>query len=350
MKLTIIIIVLFTSCLFLVQCQKEEIVITPAINFPAGDGFELLSEYNFFKGKLSDLEPNIEAGVMPYDLIMPLFSDYALKKRFIYVPEGGSIPFDTSAVLKLPIGSILIKHFYFKNIDGSDQYIETRLMIRKIDGWFPEIYKWDEDHSDARRTIIGGIVNITADINGKNVMFPYSIPNQNQCKNCHAFNGKIIPIGPTIHNLNRDYEYASGKANQLSKWESVGILEKIPSANIPKWTTLNDENSSLHERARAYLAINCSSCHRREGSAANSGLYLEYDNKDSLSLGFWKTPIAAGGGSGGFPYVINPGLASESILLYRMKAEAVDERMPEIGRVLLHEEGIDLIRDWIDAM
>ena len=96
--------------------------------------------------------------------------------------------------------------------------------------------------------------------------------------------------------------------------------------------------------------MNCSSCHRLEGSAANSGLYLEYTNQDSLSLGFWKTPVAAGDGSGGLSFAIHPGKADESILLYRMISDEVDGRMPEIGRELLHEEGIALIREWIDNM
>ena len=68
-----------------------------------------------------------------------------------------------------------------------------------------------------------------------------------------------------------------------------------------------------------------------------------------MSLGYWKTPVAAGSGSGGLQYVIKPGSADESILLFRMISDEVDERMPEIGRSLSHDAGIQLIRDWIDS-
>ena len=51
------------------------------MKLPDGNGYELLSEYNFFEGDLHNLTPNAEAGVLPYDLNMPLFSDYALKKK-----------------------------------------------------------------------------------------------------------------------------------------------------------------------------------------------------------------------------------------------------------------------------
>ena len=333
------------------QCKEgeEPMMIPNEINFPTGDGFDLLSEYNFFIGDISNLQPNTEAGVLPYDLNTALFSDYAAKKRFVYVPEGSSIPFNTDAVLELPVGSILIKHFYYPE-SGIDKFIETRLLIRNADGWQPETYEWNADQTDAQRTVVGRTKNLNVTTNGIPQSFNYLIPNQNQCKNCHAYNGDIHPIGPTVQNLNKDYNYTDGTANQIDKWTSSGILDAATIATLPKWYGMNDPSASLDQRARAYLTVNCSSCHRREGSAANSGFYLEYENTDSLSLGIWKTPVAAGAGSGGFTYVIHPGKGDESILLYRMIADEVDERMPEIGRELLHDEGIDLIREWINSL
>lgn len=332
----------------LTQCKKDEID-DGSINIPAGKGHDLLSSYNFFEGNVADLIPNSEAGVLPYDLNMPLFSDYALKKRFIYVPEGVSIPFDTAGILDLPEGSVLIKHFYYEDANGIEDYVETRLLIRKSDGWYPETYEWNDEQTDATRTVVGGARTLSVYLDGQTQTISYQIPNQNQCKNCHAENGKIAPIGPAIQNLNKDYTYSSGTNNQLDRWIADGILSSTSLSNIPSWPDMNHPTASLNSKARAYLAVNCSSCHRLAGSAANSGLYLEYYNTDSLSLGFWKTPVAAGSGSGGFQYVINPGHADESILLYRMISDQVDERMPEIGRSLSHDEGIQLIRDWINA-
>ena len=45
-----------------------------------------LSDYSFFRGKLSDLIP--AENVYLYELNNSLFSDYSFKKRFIYLPEG----------------------------------------------------------------------------------------------------------------------------------------------------------------------------------------------------------------------------------------------------------------------
>jgi uncharacterized repeat protein (TIGR03806 family) len=341
---TILVMVL----LLLGQCKKDEID-QGVINIPAGKGHTLLSTYNFFEGNVADLIPNSEAGVLPYDLNMPLFSDYASKKRFIYVPDGVSISFDTTGTLDLPEGSVLIKHFYYEDANGVEDYVETRLLIRRSDGWYPETYEWNDEQTDATRTVVGGARTIFAYVDGQMQTVSYQIPNQNQCKNCHANNGKIEPIGPVIQNLNKDYAYANGTSNQLDRWIADGILSSPSLSNIPDWPGMDHPTASLNSKARAYLAVNCASCHRLEGSAANSGFYLEYYNTDSLSLGFWKTPVAAGSGSGGLQYVIKPGAADESILLYRMISDQVDERMPEIGRSVSHTEGIQLIRDWINA-
>ncbi|PWJ40052.1 SO2930 family diheme c-type cytochrome [Sediminitomix flava] len=340
----LIFIVLAATATF--RCSSEDEVSPNQIKMPTDKGFEYLSEYNFFVGEIAELTPNEEARVLPYDLNTPLFSDYALKKRFIYVPEGKSIPFQTNNVLDLPVGSVLIKHFYY----GEKDYIETRLLIRNNDGWQPETYIWEEDLSDARRSVIGGTRKMTLNIDGEDQIFNYMIPNQNQCKNCHAYDGKIAPIGPEIPNLNKTYNYAEGEENQIQKWISAGILEGHSDTNIPAWPAIDDQSATLDDRARAYLAINCASCHRAEGSAANSGLYLGFHVDEPINLGYWKTPTAAGDGSGGLRYVIHPGNAEESILMYRLNSSEVEVRMPELGRELIHKEGVELIRDWINSL
>lgn len=337
---------IISTLLWMVGCDSDNEIAPVLVDVPSGKGHDLLSDYHFFEGDLDNLTPNTAAGVLPYDLNTPFFSDYAQKKRFIYVPEGQQIKYQEDRVLELPVGSVLIKHFYYNEIN----FIETRLLIRQENEWLPETYIWDEDGKEARRSVLGETRSLSVSIAGETQVFNYLIPNQNQCKNCHAFEGVSQPIGPAVSNLNRSYEYEEGTQNQLEKWIETGILEAHPLDESPSYPDFEQGNGSLDSRARAYLAVNCASCHQRDGSAANSGLYLEYDNQDSLSIGFNKTPVAAGDGSGGFRYVIDPGNANESILLYRMNSGDIETRMPEIGRELIHEEGVALIRQWIDAM
>ena len=60
--------------------------------------------------------------------------------------------------------------------------------------------------------------------------------------------------------------------------------------------------------------------------------------------------MAAGTGSGGLKYAVVPGDADASITAYRMNSNEPDVRMPEIGRSLIHDEGVALIREWINSM
>lgn len=350
MKNTSFFLLLIFALIF-IQCNKSDDALNSySVNMPAGKGHELLSEYNFFEGDIKDLIPNAENGIIPYDLNMPLFSDYASKKRFVYVPKGEKIKYEEGSTLEFPIGSILIKHFFYELPDGSQKNIETRLLIKRGDEWQNETYAWNDTETEAIRTVIGGFKNIDVMVNGSLQNINYLIPNSNECKNCHSNKGKLKPIGPVVENLNKNYTYQTGEQNQVQKWIEEGILSNATSTLIPHWPKLEDLTSSLNTRARAYLSVNCASCHNIDGSAANSGLYLEFDNnEDSLSLGYFKTPVATGGGSGGLTYVIDPGNADASILLFRMITNDPEKRMPEIGRSISHQEGVALIRDWINS-
>jgi hypothetical protein len=120
--------------------------------------------------------------------------------------------------------------------------------------------------------------------------------------------------------------------------------------SIPKNANYLDNSKSLNERARSYLDINCSHCHNSHGPARNSALNLRFDENDKHKLGVYKKPIAAGNGSGGLFYDIVPGKADQSILLYRMNSNKPGVAMPELSRSLIHEEGVTLIKEWINQM
>jgi uncharacterized repeat protein (TIGR03806 family) len=317
------------------------------VQFPEGETFHKLSDYNLFEEPLAVLIP--KEGVLPYDLNAPLFSDYAFKQRFVYVPEGKTIAYDTTDALSFPVGSILVKHFYYTLATGDSKIIETRLLLNQSSGWNAEVYEWNDEQTEATRIIAGKEETISFLKNGSIQTSSYQVPNKNQCKTCHSFGNKIIPIGPKVGNLNRTYGYKSGPQNQIDKWVEEKIL-MAPSGHVPKWPDYTSAGESLVLRARAYLEVNCAHCHRREGAASNSGLYLGYHNYDSLSYGFYKKPVAAGAGSGELRYDIVPGNAAESILYYRMNSTNTKVRMPEFGRNLIDEQGIALIKEWIDAM
>ena len=115
-------------------------------------------------------------------------------------------------------------------------------------------------------------------------------------------------------------------------------------------TTLADIHASLEARARAYLDINCGHCHSEKGAARTSGMWLDAGTHDPLRLGRCKLPIAAGHGTGDRPWDIAPGRPDESILSFRMESNDPGVMMPELGRSVVHAEGVALIRAWIESM
>jgi hypothetical protein len=66
--------------------------------------------------------------------------------------------------------------------------------------------------------------------------------------------------------------------------------------------------------------------------------------------GIFKTPVAAGRGSGGLDFDIVPGAPDKSILLFRITSTDPGIMMPELGKRMIHKEGAELMREWIAAM
>lgn len=313
---------------------------------------ENLSEWNFFTTPIHNLEPR--EGILPYDLNTPLFTDYAHKLRFVKLPDGKKAEYHPTEVMDFPLGTILIKNFYypadFSKPKENIRIIETRLLIHEEVGWNAFTYVWDDEQTDAKLEISGATVPVKWK-NEKGVLtsIDYSVPNLVQCKSCHEKSARMSPIGPTARQLNRVFEYDDGSENQLTKWAVLGLLDSIPEIEdipkLPVWD--NEDTGDLAARARAWLEINCAHCHRKEGPAKNTGLYLLASEKDQYKLGINKPPVAAGRGSAGLKYAIVPGEPQKSILFTRINSLDPGVMMPELGRKTVHKEGVELIRNWI---
>lgn len=304
-----------------------------------GDGFPAaLSDYGFF----TDLPTRTpQPRLFGYTLNTPLFSDYADKQRYLYVPAGQQIAYDPERVLDLPVGSAIVKTFGYTRA-GAFRPIETRLLLHRASGWVALPYVWNADLSDAVLKRSGTRVPVTfTDPARQSRAISYAVPNQNQCKGCHDLAGAITPIGPKVRNLN--------DGRQLQAMVAAGILDRAP-ADAPRLARWNDEAAPLNDRATAYLETNCAHCHNAAGPASNSGLFFDWHQADPVARGIGKHPVAAGLGSGGRDYDIAPGDPADSILLYRMQSTEPGVAMPELGRATVHDEAVAMLTKWIAAM
>jgi len=313
-----------------------------------------LSEYNFFTGKLADLLPAED--VVLYDINAVLFSNYAEKLRFIKLPAGTKANYSTDNILELPKQTVIIKNFFyendFRNPGKGRRILETRLLVNEENGWTAYPYVWNDEQTEAFYDVAGDVKKVSyINKEGKHITVDYIIPNKNQCKGCHSRNNRMTPIGPTAMQLNKDHTYAGGKQNQLTYWQQKGLLSGLPPLNtIEKFPGIDDKSQSLELRARAYLDVNCGTCHHPEGPANSSGLFLHYDQGPSVELGIMKSPVAAGRGAGKNAFDIVPGKPHKSILSFRMQTNDPGIAMPELGREQVHKEGVKLIREWIKQM
>jgi uncharacterized repeat protein (TIGR03806 family) len=317
----------------------------------------LLSDYGFFEG------PRISApaeGVREFDLVTPLFSDRAMKTRHVHVPAGEKAKYVESEAFEFPVGTALIKTFAypadFRQPDRDVRLVETRLLIRQDDGWKAFAYVWNDAQTDAELKPAGKRLPISfIDEAGETVSFSYAVPNRNQCKGCHAIHGEVVPLGPKARNLNKaspDGDVATGTAiNQLEAWAQAGILDGLPPLEtVEKAAAAFDMEKPLDLRARTWLDVNCAHCHRREGPASNSGLFLTFGEKDSVALGIGKRPVAAGRGAGDNEYDIVAGEPDKSILIGRVESVEPGIMMPELGRNLADPQAAALLREWVASL
>ncbi|MFN3841298.1 MAG: SO2930 family diheme c-type cytochrome [Cyclobacteriaceae bacterium] len=348
----IIAVTLVLSC----NRQKSEVIVTEeqpwggtALSLP---GEKTLSEYGFFRGELKNLEP--AEGVIQYELNSPLFTDYAHKKRFIKFPQGTFARYQANDVLDFPEGTVLIKNFYypadFRKPTENIRILETRLLILENGNWKALPYIWNNEQTEAYLDVAGKNIDVTwTYVDGNVQTVNYSVPNMNQCKGCHLRGDKVSPIGPTARQLNGTI--AGQTKNQLVQLAERGLLHHLPPLQeVPRLANYDNKNEPLDLRARAWLEVNCAHCHRPDGPAKTSGLHLLAHVNNPFVLGVGKPPVAAGRGSGGLNYDIVPGKPEQSILYYRINSVDPGIMMPELGKKMIHREGVELIHEWISTM
>ena len=364
---------------FLAGCAKAP---QPPVHFFAEGKPAKLSDWHLVEARGGRLVAN--AGVVPYDLNAPLFSDYAHKFRTVWMPQGAVAKYDAQGPFDFPVGTVLTKTFFYplpanarrdaksvaRTWDASRDFaagsagealdlanvrlIETRVLVRRENGWDAMPYVWNAAQTDAELARTGDAMQLDlVDAAGKRESFAYVVPNEAQCAGCHVTNvqaKQIEPLGPRARHLNKDYAYATGTENQLAHWTKIGFLTGLPSADVPRDARWNDTQAPVADRARAWLDVNCSHCHNPAGPANTTALDLRSANINPRLWGICKPPVAAGRGTGDRLLDIVPGKPDESILVYRVTSNEPGVMMPEMGRNTTDTEGVDLIRAWIASM
>ncbi|SDR65741.1 conserved hypothetical protein, HNE_0200 family [Formosa sp. Hel1_31_208] len=289
-----------------------------------------MSEMNLFVGNLGNLE--VTPYAFEYDLNTRLFSDYAHKQRFIVLPPGEKLTYDGEGLPLFPDNSLIAKTFYYNNderdLSLGTHIIETRILIKINGSWETGDYKWNEAQTEAVLDLNGSIVPVTwIDSEGLSNSINYAIPSDTDCFTCHRINTDKTPIGPKMRTLN----FSVDGSNQLQSLIDNNLLEGLSDPStvsiLPKWD--DAVNYTLEERARAYFDVNCAHCHI-EGGYCEIQSTLRLDFERSLSESNIQN--------------------RRNSIINRMSFYSQGFSMPLIGTTIIHEEGVDLILDYLNTL
>ncbi|HEX4895776.1 MAG TPA: parallel beta-helix domain-containing protein [Solimonas sp.] len=191
-----------------------------------------LEQYNLFADN-SEPRSKPNGRGEPYTLTTKLFSDYTIKYRVAYIPEGKSATYrdagggsdltKANLTLEFPEGTILAKTFAFADqAAGTEIPVETRLLIKRRNAsgavrWVGLPYLWQTVNGKRVATLALGGATLSGSWNTKDIdsgethtgsTDAYRVPHGNQCLSCHSReDGEpgSAPIGTKVRFMNKAY-------------------------------------------------------------------------------------------------------------------------------------------------
>ncbi|MCB0685961.1 MAG: NPCBM/NEW2 domain-containing protein [Saprospiraceae bacterium] len=327
----------------------------PAVEVP--DPPALLSQTGAFTD-LTTLTP--ASGFIPYNVNSPLWSDNAVKKRWVSIPNDGAfdspweqVTFSENDTWQFPPGTVLMKHFELPINDNDPQItarVETRFIVIKSDGsQYGVTYKWNSAGTDAELLTTSDTAHYTilqADMSTRQQIWDF--PSRTNCQTCHNANAGSV-LGIRTWQLNGDYTYSSTTENQLVAWLNLGVFANpytLGEVNgFLKSAHVADTTATLETRVRSYLDANCAHCHRP------NGVNGAFDARFSTPI-YHQNIILGQGVSVNTPpgnVIVKPKEHAVSELWIRDHILG-DGAMPPLAKNLVDTTYIKVLTDWIDQL
>jgi mono/diheme cytochrome c family protein len=356
-----------------------------------------LSETGFFTD-LGSMTPS--SGVLPYDVNSPLWSDGSGKGRWLVLPAGQKMTFNTTQPWTFPVGTQMIKLFALDLGNGVTTRVETRVLTLGTAGWTGVTYQWlpvgaaEADQTDAQ--LLSASANQTYTLTasgGATSSQVWYFPSPTDCLSCHtASNGGAL--GVNTRQLNRladpagtttsfptiptgdvstwigsswtaawvpnpsnagttacsSTAAASGSQNQLALWNNMGLFTTNigDPSQCDAYALDSDPTATPEKRFRSYTAVNCAICHSPNGTA---GVNIDFSYDTALaSVGIVNVVPAKGNVGVSGALLVTPGDAADSVVPLRMDTTNTSFRMPPLATNVIDQTAVAVTGYWIDNL
>ena len=296
------------------------------------------------------------AGIVPYDLNVPFWSDNALKKRWFSLPDTNLVmQFAPEGPWTFPDGTIWIKHFDLDLVEGdpsSRQRLETRILVKNDSGagGYGVTYRWGSSTDDAVLVPANGLDEPFVIDAGGGVLYTqvWRYPSRAECLVCHQ-PGAGFALGFNTEQLNRDFNYDGMFTNQLCAISHVGYLNEDVQDTVHTLRALAHPTNAMYSveyRARSYIQANCANCHFPGGPGLGG---WDARIETALSQTDMINGILANNQGNPDNRVIVPDDVTHSMIHTRIASMGAD-RMPPVGSSVRDEEGIALVVAWVNDL
>lgn len=280
--------------------------------------------------------------LLPYDVAVPLWSDGADKRRWLFVPPGERATYHPTEAWQFPVGTITVKHFERPGDPGHPaRRLETRVMIHERRGWAGYAYRWDDAQTDA--TLVTSPV-VAEHVLPGGARARWSYPSGADCLRCHT-PGYGQALGLRTRQLAGTPEGRALVQALVERDQLAGAPQDL--ATLPAHPALTDEAAPVLARARAYLDVNCAPCHH-PGGPAPGGLDLRVDTPLPETALVAVAPEERVG-----PHDerrVAPGDHTHSSLWLRMGIRDARGQMPPLASLRADEGARALVARFIDAL
>jgi glucose/arabinose dehydrogenase/mono/diheme cytochrome c family protein len=355
-----------------------------------------LSETGLFE---SVAEHRLQPGAIPYSVNAPLWSDGALKERYLVLPAADpTIKFMLNRGWDFPDGTVLVKSFALETSHGDPgnrRWIETRLLTRQQGEWVGYSYRWNDEQTDA--TLVardGADQTFTVSLrSGDKRQQAWRFPSRTECMVCHSRAAQYV-LGLSTLQMNRGHDYGGVVENQLQVLDRLGVLrpdwlkqlkaglqarqkregredseiqEEVKrltdglnagdgtlsallastTARFDRLVDPYDDKHNVSDRARSYLHANCAQCHVAAGGG-NAQIDLEFTTSLDKTKLIDVDPLHDKYGITDAKLVA-PGNPDRSVLLHRVAMRGRGQ-MPQLATFIVDDPAVRLIRDWITQL